>query len=97
VLLHSRAPVVLDLVVRAAGEVLGDLGPAVSPPGVQLQDEQLLLRRDASAPEVGAEVVQPPETAALAGALETCSQDARLITCPNGTSHHLQLLNSPTC
>jgi hypothetical protein len=66
---------------------------------VQLQDEQLLLRRDGAAPEVRAEVVQPSETAALAGALETCSQDksnSRLITCPNETAHHFPATNKFT-
>jgi len=72
VLLHARAPVVLDLVVGAPREVLRDLGPAVAPARVQLQDEQLLLRCDAAAPEVGAEVVEPPEPAALASALQPC-------------------------
>jgi hypothetical protein len=87
VLLHARAPVVLDLVVRAPREVLRDLGPAVAPPRVQLQDEQLLLRRDVAAPEVRAEVVQPPEAAALAGALQPCMTGTHKIN-PRVTSHH---------
>ena len=76
VLLHPRAPVVLDLVVGAAGQVLRDLGPAVAPARVQLQDEQLLLRRDAAAPEVRAQVVEPPQAAALARPAKPCSKES---------------------
>jgi hypothetical protein len=75
VLLHPRAPVVLDLVVGSAGEVLRDLGPPVSPPGVQLQDQKLLLHRDVAAAQVGAQVIQPPQTAALPGALQPCRHE----------------------
>jgi len=70
VLLHAGAPVVLDLVVRAPGEVLRDLGPAVAPARVQVQDQQQLLRGDVAPPHVGPQVVEPPEAAALARALE---------------------------
>jgi hypothetical protein len=65
VLLHPCPPVVLDLVVGAAGQVLRDLGPPVAPPRVQLQDQQLLLRRHAAAPEVWPQVVEPTQAAAL--------------------------------
>ena len=58
-------PVVLDLVVGPAGEVLGDLGPPVPPPGVELPDDHVLLRRDAAPPHTGPQVVEPPQPAAL--------------------------------
>ena len=77
VLLHAGAPVVLDLVVRAPGEVLRDLGPAVAPARVQVQDQQQLLRSDVAPPHVGPQVVEPPEAAALARALQACSERSR--------------------
>lgn len=46
-------------------------GPPVAPPRVDLEDEQLLLRGDVAAEDVGAEIVEPPEPAALACSLET--------------------------
>jgi hypothetical protein len=76
VLLHPRAPVVLDLVVGAPREVLRDLGPAVAPAGVQLQDEQLLLRRDVAPPQVRPQVVEPPQAAALPRPPEPCMRSS---------------------
>jgi hypothetical protein len=72
VLLHPCTPVVLDLVVGAPREVPRDLGPPVAPPRVQLQDQQLLLRRDVAAPEVWPQVVEPTQAAALPRPLQAC-------------------------
>ena len=44
----------------------------VSPEGVQLEYDALLLRRDLASLEVGPQVVHPPEPAALAASLQTC-------------------------
>lgn len=70
-LAHVGSPEVLDLVVGAAGEAAGDAGPAAAPLGVEVEDEALLVGGDAAALEAGVEVVHPPETAALACALQT--------------------------
>jgi hypothetical protein len=43
---------------------------------VEREDEVLLLLREAAALEVGAEVVDPPEAAALAAALQTCANQS---------------------
>jgi hypothetical protein len=42
----------------------------VSPLGMELKDEELLLRRQITAFYVRFEVVEPPETTALAGPLQ---------------------------
>jgi len=70
VFLHPCPPVVLDLVVGAARQVRGDLGPAVAPARVEVEDEQLLPRGEVPAAHPGAEVVEPAEAAALARAPE---------------------------
>ena len=46
---------------------------------MEVEDEQLLVGGDVAAADVGAEVVQPPETAALAGAPQP-------YTCPHSKS-----------
>jgi len=69
-LLHPRPPVVLDLVVRPPWQVLRDPRPPVSPLGMELEDEELLLRREVAALDVRLEVVEPPQPAALAGPLQ---------------------------
>ena len=74
---HVRPPVVLDLVVGAAGELPGDPGPAGAPLGVEAEDEALLVGGDAAALEARVEVVDPAEAAALAGAPETCMEHSR--------------------
>jgi hypothetical protein len=71
-LLDPGPPVVLDLVVGSAGEVLGDLGPLVPPPRVELPDDRVLPRRDAAAPHPRPQVVEPPQPAALAVAVQSC-------------------------
>jgi hypothetical protein len=40
---------------------------------VEREDEVLLLLREAAALQVGAEVVDPPQAAALAAALQPCT------------------------
>jgi hypothetical protein len=45
---------------------------------VELEDEALLVGGDAAAAEARVEVVDPPETAALAGAPQTCSTPTRM-------------------
>jgi hypothetical protein len=44
----------------------------VSPQGVLLEDDALLLRRDLASLEVGPQVVHPPKPAALAASLQSC-------------------------
>jgi len=41
---------------------------------VEREDEVLLLLREAAALQVGTEVVDPPQAAALAAALQPCTQ-----------------------
>jgi hypothetical protein len=47
--------------------------PPVPQDLVERDDEVLLLLREAAALEVGAEVVDPPQAAALAAALQPCT------------------------
>ena len=72
VLLDAGAPVVLDLVVGAAGEMLRDLDPPITQPPRELQYQQLLLRRHVPPPHVRPQVVQPPQPAALPRPLQPC-------------------------
>ena len=65
-LLHRRVPVVLDGVVAAAGQVLGDLGPAVAHAGVQLVEELVLLLGPRRLLDLGVEVVVPALAALFA-------------------------------
>ena len=69
-LAEVRVPVVLDLVVGAAGELGGDGGPLVAEEGVEVDDELLLVVGKPAALDVRAEVVCPAEAAALAAAVE---------------------------
>jgi len=50
--------------------MLADHQLPVSPLGMELEDEELLLRREIAALDVRLEVVKPPEPAALAGPLQ---------------------------
>lgn len=50
----------------------GNGGPAVAQDAVQVDDHLLLLEGEAAALDVGAEVVRPPEPAALAASQQTC-------------------------
>ena len=52
---------VLDGVVGAAGQVLGDLGPPVAELLVQLVDELVLALRPRRLLDVGVQVVMPTE------------------------------------
>jgi hypothetical protein len=70
-------PLFLVRVLLAPPEVPGDAGPPAPPLRVELKDEALLVGGDAAAAEARVEVVHPPEAAALAGALETCTYAAR--------------------
>ena len=64
--------------VAAAADVRGDARPLVADEAVEAEDLALLLGGEGSLTEVGAEVVGPPETAALAGAPQTCSTPTRM-------------------
>jgi len=72
-LAHVRSPVVLDLVVGAAGHGLGDARPPVAQLGVEVEDEALLLGAHPPALEVRVQVVHPPQTAALPRPVQTCT------------------------
>jgi len=72
-LAHVRSPVVLDLVVGAAGHGLGDARPPVAPLGVEVEDEALLLGAHPPALQVRVQVVHPPQTAALPRPIQTCT------------------------
>jgi len=50
--------------------MLADHQLPASPLGMELEDEELLLRREIAALDVRLEVVEPPEPAALAGPLQ---------------------------
>jgi len=72
-LAHVRSPVVLDLVVGAAGHGLGDARPPVAQLGVEVEDEALLLGAHPPALQVRVQVVHPPQTAALPRPIQTCT------------------------
>jgi hypothetical protein len=63
--LDVGVPVVLDLVVRPPRQPPGDQRPLVAEELVELDDELVFLVGEVAALEVGAEVVDPPEAAAL--------------------------------
>ena len=65
-LLEARVPVVLDAVVGPPGQVRGDEGPPAADGGVERADDVVLLRGEAAVTEARAEVVEPPQAAALA-------------------------------
>ena len=58
-LLHGRVPVVLDGVVRAAGQVLGYLGPSIAHAHVQVDEERVLVVGPRRLLDVRIEVVVP--------------------------------------
>lgn len=65
-LLEARVPVVLDAVVGPPVEVRGDQGPPAADGGVERADDAVLVRGEAAVPDARAEVVEPPQAAALA-------------------------------
>jgi len=72
-LLEAAVPEVLDLVVRPARQVRRDLRPPVPQDLVEADDGVLLLLREAAPLQVGAQVVDPPKSAALAAPLQPCT------------------------
>lgn len=52
----------------------------VSPQGMELEYDGLLLRRDLASLEVRSQVIHPPKPAALPASLQTCSKTS-LATC----------------
>lgn len=66
-----RVPVILDLVVRSPRQSPRYQGPLVAEEAVELDDELVLVVGEVAALEVGAEVVDPAEAAALAAAEES--------------------------
>lgn len=65
VLLDPGSPVVLDLVVRSPRQVLRNFGPSVSPARMKLKNEKLFFKSDVSTSNIGAKIVQPPQSTAL--------------------------------
>lgn len=61
-----RVPVVLDLVIRPARQFRRDHRPSVAERGVERDDERVLVAGEGAPLEVGPEVVDPPQAAALA-------------------------------
>jgi hypothetical protein len=61
---HDDVPVILDGVVGAAGQVAGNEGPLVAVGAVG--EEEPLLLRERTLVDAGVQLVEPPETAALA-------------------------------
>ena len=67
--LHGTVPVVLDGVVRATFQDLGDLGPFVFELAVHHEQNPLFLFAPTAFLNLGIQVVVPPFTALLAYAL----------------------------
>lgn len=65
------SPVVLDLIICAAGQSSGNSRPPVAPARVEVEDEALFLGGHAAAFEAGVEIVNPAQPAALACSVET--------------------------
>jgi hypothetical protein len=72
-LLELGVPVVLDVVVRPAGQLGRDDGPPASDGVVEGADDEVLLLGVAAVLDVRAEVVQPPQPAALAAPVQPCA------------------------
>ena len=69
-LLELGVPVVLDVVVCAAGELGRDDGPPAADGSVEGADDAVLVVGVAAVPDVRAQVVEPPEAAALAAPVQ---------------------------
>jgi len=65
-LLELGVPVVLDVVARTARQLGGDGGPPAPDGVVEGQDDPVLLLRVAAVLDVRAQVVEPPQPAAVA-------------------------------
>ena len=63
---HDDVPVVLDGIVRAAGEEVGDERPLVAVGAVGVEQPLLLLLRERPLVDPRVQLVEPPEPAALA-------------------------------
>ena len=74
---HARVPVVLDGVVRAPLEELGDLRPLVSEVLVLLHDDAVLLLAPRPLLDTGVQVVVPPLAALLPDAPRKLRRDHR--------------------
>ena len=62
VLAMSRVEVILDAIVRAPGQVLGDISPLVPKPLVQVENLLLLILIDRCLVYVRVQVIVPPNT-----------------------------------
>lgn len=83
---HRRVPMVLDGVVRAAGQQLGDARPLVAVLAVCLVDDTVLLIRPGSLLDLGVEVIVPTLAALLAdAALEVARDQGPFL---GSVSHH---------
>jgi hypothetical protein len=72
-LLELGVPVVLDVVVRPAGQLGRDDGPPAADGAVEGADDPVLLLRVPAVLDVRAQVVEPAQTAALAAPVQTCN------------------------
>jgi hypothetical protein len=69
-LLELGVPVILDVVVRPAGQLGGDDGPPAPDGVVEGADDPVLLLRVAAVLDVRPQVVEPPQAAALAAPVQ---------------------------
>jgi hypothetical protein len=76
-LLELGVPVVLDVVVRPAGQFGGDDGPPAADGAVEGEDDPVLQFRVPAVLDIRAQVVEPPKPAALAAAVEPCIYSPR--------------------
>ena len=72
-LLELGVPVVLDVVVRPARQLGRDDGPPAPDGVVEGADDPVLLLRVAAVLDVRAQVVEPPQPAALAAPVQPCA------------------------
>ncbi|CAL4894756.1 unnamed protein product [Urochloa decumbens] len=78
-LLELGVPVVLDVVVGPAGELGRDDGPPAPDGGVEGPDDPVLLLRVPAVLDVGAQVVEPPQAAALAAPVQPWMAITRML------------------
>jgi hypothetical protein len=71
-LLELGVPVVLDVVVRPAGQFGRDDGPPAADGAVEGEDDPVLQFRVPAVLDIRPQVVEPPKPAALAAAVEPC-------------------------
>mmetsp|Transcript_17726 Transcript_17726/g.71156 ORF Transcript_17726/g.71156 Transcript_17726/m.71156 type:complete len:295 (+) Transcript_17726:723-1607(+) len=96
--LHRAVPVVLDRVVRAAGQLAGDLGPLVADLDVLGENRAVLVLGPRLLGDVRVEVVVPPLAALLADAPRQVRRDLRPLLGPvlrHELDHLLVLVLAP--